>query len=84
MSEIMVEKMSTETISWLDTLLATCKQFGVNYYHASEKERCFVEEVARKRYALKQAVANGQNPEDVPPFWGIKRAKKEEVQNFSA
>lgn len=39
---------SDETMSWLDGLLMTCKHFNVDYYNASEKDRAFVEAVARK------------------------------------
>ena len=42
--------MSDETMSWLDELLITCKRFHVDYYNASEKDRAFVEAVARKNY----------------------------------
>ena len=35
-------------MSWLDGLLMTCKHFNVDYYNASEKDRAFVEAVARK------------------------------------
>ena len=41
--------MSDETMSWLDELLMTCKHFNVDYYNASEKDRAFVEAVARKK-----------------------------------
>lgn len=34
--------MSNETMTWLDELFTTCKQFGVDYYNASEKDRVFV------------------------------------------
>ena len=44
--------MSDETMSWLDELFSTCKRFGVDYYNASEKDRVFVEAVARKNYGL--------------------------------
>lgn len=43
--------MSDETMSWLDELLMTCKRFHVDYYNASEKDRIFVEAVARKTMA---------------------------------
>ena len=66
--------MSDETISWLDELLMTCKHFNVDYYNASEKDRAFVEAVARKNYGLKQAYANGKTASTVAPFFGIHRA----------
>ena len=52
--------MSDETMSWLDELLMTCKRFHVDYYNASEKDRAFVEAVARKNYGLKQARNSGK------------------------
>lgn len=66
--------MSDETMSWLDELLMTCKRFHVDYYNASEKDRTFVEAVARKNYGLKQAHANGKAASTVAPFFGIHRA----------
>ena len=66
--------MSDETMFWLDELLATCKRFGVDYYSASEKDRAFVEAVARKNYGLKQALASGAPASTVAPFFGIHRA----------
>ena len=44
------------------------------YYNASEKDRTFVEAVARKNYGLKQAHANGKAASTVAPFFGIHRA----------
>ena len=55
-------------------LFTTCKQFGVDYYNASEKDRVFVEAVARKNYGLKQAHATGAAASTVEPFFGIHRA----------
>ena len=48
--DIVFSPMSDETMSWLDELFSTCKRFGVDYYNASEKDRVFVEAVARKNY----------------------------------
>ena len=66
--------MSDETMSWLDELLMTCKRFHVDYYNASEKDRAFVEAVARKDYGLKQARNSGKPASTVAPFFGIHRA----------
>ena len=65
--------MSDETMQWLDELFAVCKQFGVDYYTASEKDRAFVEAVARKNFGLKQAKARGESTSTVEPFFGIHR-----------
>ena len=72
--DIAFSPMSDETMSWLDELLTTCKRFGVDYYNASEKDRVFVEAVARKNYGLKQARVHGRCASTVEPFFGIHRA----------
>lgn len=72
--DLVFSPMSDETMSWLDELLLTCKRFGVDYYNASEKDRAFVEAVARKNYGLKQALAKGDAASTVEPFFGIHRA----------
>ena len=72
--DIAFSPMSDETMSWLDELLTTCKRFGVDYYNASEKDRVFVEAVARKNYGLKQARGHGRSASTVEPFFGIHRA----------
>lgn len=68
--DIVFSPMSDETMSWLDELLTTCKRFGVDYYNASEKDRAFVEAVARKNYGIKQAKMNGVSVSTVEPFFG--------------
>ena len=72
--DIVFSPMSDETMSWLDELFSTCKLFGVDYYNAFEKDRVFVEAVARKNYGLKQASATGKAASAVEPFFGIHRA----------
>lgn len=72
--DISFSPMSDETMSWLDELLMTCKRFGVDYYNASEKDRIFVEAVARKNYGIKQANSAGKPVSTVEPFFGIHRA----------
>lgn len=72
--DISFSPMSDETMSWLDELFTTCKRFRVDYYNASEKERTFVEAVARKTYGLKQAASTGKAASTVEPFFGIHRA----------
>ena len=49
-------------------------EFHVDYYNASEKDRAFVEAVARKNYGLKQARNSGKPASTVAPFFGIHRA----------
>lgn len=72
--DITFSPMSDETMLWLDELLTTCKKFNVDYYNASEKDRAFVEAVARKNYGLHQALASGKPVSTVEPFFGIHRA----------
>lgn len=72
--DIAFSPMLDETMSWLDELFTTCKRFNVDYYNASEKDRAFVEAVARKNYGLKQAYATGKPASTVEPFFGIHRA----------
>lgn len=76
MIDIEVGMMSEETRMWLNELFSTCKQFGVNYYRADEKERFFVENVARHNFALKKAMLEGKGQESVPPFLGLPRIEK--------
>lgn len=73
-TDIFVSPMSDETMAWLDELFAACRRFGVDYYSVSDKDRAFVEAVARKTYGLKQARAKGAAPSSVEPFFGIRRA----------
>lgn len=72
--DIEVKRMAPTAVEMLDQLSAVCKRFGVDYYNASEKDRAFVEAVARKNYGLKQAYATGKPASTVEPFFGIHRA----------
>lgn len=38
---------SEEELEYTDLLFSVCDQFGIRYYSASYKEKCFVEEVTR-------------------------------------
>lgn len=71
--DIAFSPMSDDTMSWLDELFAVCKRFNVDYYTASDKDRAFVEAVARKNFGLKQARAHGESTATVEPFFGIRR-----------
>ena len=48
--DIEVKRMSTDTVELLDQLHAVCKRFHVDYLHASEKDKFFVEAVALHEY----------------------------------
>ena len=51
--------MSSDTIELFDRLNIVCKRFHVDYPHASEKDRFFVEAVALHEYQLKKAHERG-------------------------
>lgn len=43
-----------QDLAYTDLLFSICEQFGIRYYSATEKERYFVEEVARVTWARQQ------------------------------
>ncbi len=57
--DIEIKRMSSDTIERFDQLNIVCKRFHVNYPHASEKDRFFVEAVALHEYQLKKAHERG-------------------------
>ena len=52
--DIEIKWMSSDTIELFDRLNIVCKRFHVDYPHASEKDRFFVEAVALHEYQLKK------------------------------
>ena len=46
-------------LAYTDLLFSICEQFGIRYYSAAAKERCFVEEVARVTWEWQQGRAAG-------------------------
>ena len=74
--DIEVKQMSTDTNQLLDHLHVVCKRFHVDYPHASEKDKFFVEAVALHEYQLKKAHEQGLKRADVPPFLGLKRTER--------
>ena len=48
----------------------------MDYLHASEKDKFFVEAVALHEYQLKKAHEQGLKRADVPPFLGLKRTER--------
>ena len=58
--------MSNNNIELLDHLNVVCKRFHVDYPHASEKDRFFVEAVALHEYQIKKAHEQGLKRADVP------------------
>ncbi len=73
---IEVKRMSNNNIELLDHLNVVCKRFHVDYPHASEKDRFFVEAVTLHEYQLKKAHEQGLKRADVPPFLGLKRTER--------
>lgn len=59
---------SKESIAYTELLFSVCDQFGIRYYSATEKERCFVEEVARVTWELKQQEKTGIKETIRPAF----------------
>ena len=57
-----------EGIAYTELLFSVCEQFGIRYYTATEKERCFVEEVTRVTWALMQQEKTGVKAEIRPAF----------------
>ena len=43
-----------EDMAYTDLLFDICDQFGIRYYSATPKERCFVDEVTRVTWAVQQ------------------------------
>ena len=74
--ELQVAPMSDETMDYLDTLFSVCKRFNTDYYHATQKERDFIDAVASHEYQLKKAREKGQQRASVPPFLGIVRSER--------
>ena len=54
--------------AYTDLLFSVCNQFGIRYYSATEKERCFVEEVTRLTWACQQGKTVGMDAEVRPSF----------------
>lgn len=61
---------------YLDVFFAVCKRYKVDYYHATEKQRAFIDAVAAHEFSMKQAHEKGLNRSSVPPFMGIKRSER--------
>ena len=74
--DIEVKRMSSDTIELFDQLNIVCKRFHVDYLHASEKDKFFVEAVALHEYQLRKAHEQGLKRADVPPFLGLKRTER--------
>ena len=71
-----VSRMTKENIQYLDVFFAVCKRYKVDYYHAAENQRAFIDAVAAHEFAMKQAHEKGLPRSSVPPFMGIKRSER--------
>lgn len=49
--EIEVSRMSENDVQYLDIFFAVCKRYGIDYRHASEKQRALVDKVATDDFA---------------------------------
>ena len=74
--DIEVKRMSSTAIEMLDQLSAVCKQFGVDYYAASQNQRDLLDSIALHEYQLRNAKEQGLKRADVPPFLGLKRTER--------
>lgn len=50
-SEIEVSRMSENDIQYLDIFFAVCNRYGIDYSHASEKQRTLVDKTAADEFA---------------------------------
>lgn len=57
-----------DELAYTDLLFSVCDQFGIRYYTATEKERCFVEEVTRLTWACQKGKTVGIDAEVRPSF----------------
>ena len=57
-----------DELAYTDLLFSVCEQFGIRYYSATEKERCFVEEVTRLTWACQKGKTVGIDAEVRPSF----------------
>jgi len=59
---------SEESIAYTELLFSVCEQFGIRYYTATEKERCFVEEVTRVTWEIQRQKQLGITKDIRPAF----------------
>lgn len=58
-TELEVARMTAEDIQFLNVFFVVCKRYKIDYYHATPKQRGFVDAVAAHEYAMKQARQQG-------------------------
>ena len=69
-TELEVTRMTKENIQYLDVFFAVCKRYKVDYYHATEKQRAFIDAVAAHEFSMKQAHEKGAEPFLGSPVYG--------------
>ena len=74
--ELQVAPMSNDTMECLNVLFGVCKRFKTDYYHATPKQREFIDAVATHEYQLMKAHEKGLSRGSVPPFMGMKRSER--------
>jgi hypothetical protein len=57
-----------ENMEYTELLFDVSRQFGIHYYSATAKERCFVEEVTRLTWARQQEAKTGVKQNVRPAF----------------
>ncbi len=57
--ELQVAPMSNDTMEYLNVLFGVCKRFKTDYYHATPKQREFIDAVATHEYQLMKAHEKG-------------------------
>ena len=63
-------------MEYLNVLFGVCKRFKTDYYHATPKQREFIDAVATHEYQLMKAHEKGLSRASVPPFMGMKRSER--------
>lgn len=53
--ELLVDSMSNDAMEYLNALFSVCKRFKTDYYHATPKQREFIDAVATHEYQLMKA-----------------------------
>lgn len=59
---------SEQELAYTDLLFSICEQFGIHYYSATLKERCFVEEETRITWARQREQVTGIKAAVRPAF----------------
>ena len=69
-TELEVTRMTKENIQYLDVFFAVCKRYKVDYYHATEKQRAFIDAVAATRIFHETSARKRAEPFLGSPVYG--------------